>query len=356
MLDVQLDKRLGGFRLDVTFAVDAGTTLVLVGESGSGKTTLLRLLAGLVRPDAGRVRLGDDVWLDAVQGVDVPSWRRSIGWVPQDYALFPHLTVSGNVAFGLRSAGLGRDAARDRVRAALQRLDVASLAARRPHQLSGGQQQRVALARALVLEPRLLLLDEPLAALDLQTRRAVRSELKTLLAALPCTTVFVTHSPVEALLFGDRIAVLESGSLTQSGSGDDLLRHPRSGYVAELMGVNLFQGRIVARTDGTARVETGGATIAVVDPGGEDQVFLALSPREVTLHKVEPTGSAQNLVRGRIREITPEPPFGERLRVTLDSRPPIVAEVTAAAVASMGLRAGEEVIAAFKATGVTTYR
>src|SRR5262245_22158091 len=279
MLDARLDKRLGAFHLDAGLEVGPNATLALVGESGSGKTTVLRLLAGLTRPDAGRIRLGHTIWFDEATRTDLPPWRRAVGWVPQDYALFPRLSVAGNVAFGLRSAGLHETEVRHRVDRTLGRFGIGDLAPRRPGELSGGQQQRVALARALVLEPDLLLLDEPLAALDLQTRRAVRGELRQLLTGLPCITVFVTHSPVEALVFGDRIAVLEQGRITQEGSGEDLLRHPRSPYVAELMGLNLFRGRVVARDEGMARVETAGGEMTVVDPGEGADLFLAINPR-----------------------------------------------------------------------------
>jgi molybdate transport system ATP-binding protein len=239
----------------------------------------------------------------------------------------------------------------------LERLGVSDLAGRRSGDLSGGQQQRVALARALVLEPRLLLLDEPLSALDLQTRRIVRAELRKLLAALPCITVYVTHSPLEAMVFGDAIAVVESGRITQTGSRDELLRHPRSPYVAEFMGVNLYQGTIVERmTGGLARIRTAGGVLSAVDPGGEDEVFLAVNPREITVSLEPPMGSAQNVMRGVIAELVPEPPFGERVRVVLATDPPLVAEVTSHAVSSLGLAEGREVYAAFKATGVVAYR
>jgi molybdate transport system ATP-binding protein len=357
MLDARLDKRLGAFSLSAALGVESGATLALVGESGSGKTTMLRLLAGLTRPDAGRIRLGETVWFDDATRTDVPPWRRAVGWVPQDYALFPHLSVARNVAFGLRAAGVAAAEARRRVDRALTRFGIGDLAARRPGELSGGQQQRVALARALVLEPELLLLDEPLAALDLQTRRSVRGELRQLLAMLPCTTVFVTHSPVEAIVFGDRVAVLEDGRVTQEGAGDDLLRHPRSPYVAELMGLNLLRGRVRERTgDGAARVETEGGALTIVDPGFDGDVFLAVSPREITLHRDPPGGSAQNQIAGTVRELVPEPPMGERLRVVIDSRPPLVAEITPHAAAALGLRPGVGVVAVFKATGVATYR
>jgi molybdate transport system ATP-binding protein len=236
-------------------------------------------------------------------------------------------------------------------------LVLAELAKRRPQQLSGGQQQRVALARALVLEPKLLLLDEPLSALDLQTRREIRSELRQILAGLPCITIYVTHNPVEAMVFGDRVLVLDRGRAEQSGSRDDLLRHPRSPLIAEFMGVNLFQGRVIGRDSvGLARLSTDDGELVVVDPGGEDTVFVTINPREITLHTERPAGSAQNVLRGQVEEILPEPPFGERVRVALTTHPPLVAEVTRSAVETLGIREGVTMYAAFKATGVIPYR
>jgi molybdate transport system ATP-binding protein len=294
----------------------------------------------------------------AEAGVALPAWERSIGYVAQDYALFPHLTVSENVAFGLRAGGgLARRAVRDRVNATLARLDLTGLAARRPAALSGGQQQRVALARALVLEPSLLLLDEPLSALDLGTRQTIRGELRELLARLRCTTLYVTHSPLEAIVFGDRIAVIEAGQLTQVGTREELLTHPRTPYVATLLGVNLFRGRIVDRDQaGVVRVRTGDGTLAVADPGGDGDVFVTVSPREITLHLEPPAGSAQNVFYGPTLELVPEPPTGERVRVALRTSPPLVAEVTRQAVEALGLSKGLWVYASFKASGVTAYR
>jgi molybdate transport system ATP-binding protein len=356
-LEARLQRRLGPLALDVALEVPEGGTLALVGESGSGKTSTLRMLAGLLRPDSGRISLGGEVWLDTGAGVDVPAWRRAVGYVPQDHGLFPHLDALGNAAFGLRALGVPARAARARALAALERVGVADLAGRRPAALSGGQAQRVALARALVLEPRLVLLDEPLASLDLATRRAVRGEIRRALAGLACATVYVTHSPLEALVFGDRIAVLEGGRIGQSGAAGDLVRHPRSAYVAELMGVNLLRGVVEPHAAGaTARLRVGDATLAVVDAGEPGEAFAVVSPREITLARTAPAGSAQNVVRGRIAEIVPEPPFGERLRVVLDCAPPLVAEITPAAAAALGLAEGVEVHAAFKATGVTVFR
>ncbi|MGH7703822.1 MAG: ABC transporter ATP-binding protein, partial [Gemmatimonadales bacterium] len=322
---------------------------MLVGESGAGKSTVLRQLAGLDRPDRGRVVVDGAEWCNTETGCFLPAWERSVGHVAQDYALFPHLTAFDNVAFGLRAQGSRTAAIRSKVYAMLAQLGVGGLAGRRPGELSGGQQQRVALARALVLEPRLLLLDEPLSALDLQNRRLVRTELRNLLAALPCVTVYVTHSPLEALAFGDQIAVIERGRITQTGTRDDLLRHPRSPYVAEFMGVNFFQGAIVSRSDGLARVRTSGGTISVVDPGeGGDEVFVAVNPREIALSAEPAAGSAQNSFEGPITELAPEPPFGERVRVALGTEPGLVAEVTRAAVERLGLREGMMVHATFK--------
>jgi molybdate transport system ATP-binding protein len=357
VLTAKLTKRLGDFSLAADLEVAPGTTLALVGESGAGKTTVLRLLAGLAHPDAGRIVLDGEPWFDADASVALPAWRREVGYLAQDYALFPHLSVFDNVAFGLRAQGVARRITRDRAAGALLRLGLEDLTDRRPDQLSGGQQQRVALARALVLEPRLMLLDEPLSALDLQTRRAVRGSLRRTLAALPCATVYVTHNPVEAIAFGDRIAVLEAGRITQNGVPDDLLRHPRSPYVAEFMGVNLIRGSIGApEGSGLVRVRTPFGSVVAVDPGEPGEVLVALSPREITLHLTPPAGSAQNVFFGRIEELVPEPPFGERVRVALSTSPPLVAEVTRYAVEALGLCEGLEVHAAFKATGLVPYR
>jgi molybdate transport system ATP-binding protein len=357
VLSAALVKRLGPLSLAANIQVEDGTTLALVGESGAGKSTVLRLLAGLADPDDGHITLSDQAWFDRGARISRVPWQREVGYLAQDYALFPHLSVFENVAFGLRAQGLDRRITRARAEGMLFRFGLQELAARRPDQLSGGQQQRVALARALVLEPRLLLLDEPLSALDLQTRRAVRGELRRTLAALPCATVYVTHNPLEAIVFGDRIAVLEAGRITQNGVPDDLLRRPRSPYVAEFMGVNLMQGSVAAlEGSGLVRVRTPFGSVVAVDPGEPGEVLVALNPREITLHLTPPGGSAQNVFFGPIVELVPEPPFGERVRIALATSPPLVAEVTRHAVESLGLREGLEVHAAFKATGLIPYR
>ena len=360
MLDARLELLRGAFRIDIALACAAGETLVLVGESGSGKSTTLRLLAGLDRPSAGHVRVDGVPWSDAASGVWVPVERRSLGYVAQGDTLFPHLDVFANVAFGPRALGLARSEIDRRVRAALERTGALEWARRRPHELSGGQRQRVALARALVLEPRVLLLDEPLSALDPATRRTLRAELAQRLSGLPCATVLVTHSPEDALALGDRIAAIEAGRIVQVGERAELLLKPRSAYVADFLGVNLFRGvirRAGPLSPAVLQAEQGLISIAPEDGAADGApCFAVVNPRDVTLSLHEPETSARNVVAGLVVELAPEPPHGERVRVSLDGRPPIVAEVTRESVAAMGLRPGLRVYASFKSSGVVTYR
>ena len=334
----------------------AGSTTVVVGESGAGKTSVLRLLAGLDRIDGGFVTVAGTRYADAASGLHVPSWQRDIGYVAQDYALFPHLSVYENVAFGLRASGVARPRVRPMVDEALGLVGIPELSERMPGRLSGGQQQRVALARALVLKPGLLLLDEPLSSLDLQTRRVVRVELRSLLHRLPCITVYVTHSAVEALVFGDQVVVLDSGRVVQAGSREHLLRYPRSPFVAELVGTNLFIGRAAGPAVAPgATIRTPEGVLAIEESSGPGTVYLTVSPREITLYPSPPDGSAQNVFAGAVLEVIPEPPGGERVRVVLDTHPTLVAEVTREAVATLSLSQGVRVYAAFKATGVHLY-
>jgi molybdate transport system ATP-binding protein len=362
VLELRLASRLGAFQLEAELQVADRAVMVLVGESGSGKSTLLRCLAGLQRPERGRIVVDGEPWFDA----DASAWRaaheRSVGVVTQDVALFPHLSAAENIAFGLRARGVGAPERRLRVAAALERLGIAALAARKPHQLSGGQQQRVAIARAIVVEPRLLLLDEPLSALDASSRRSIRAELRRLLAELSCMTVYVTHSPAEALSFGERITVLEAGRVSQTGSRDALMRSPRSRYVAEFLGVNLFRGSLDPGgapgrpTAGATRIALPQGELAVSDRAADGDVAIVIRPREITLALERPTGTARNVFEGAIEELLPEPPDGELVRVSLASRPPLIAEVTRQAVEALGLAPGRRVFASFKAAGVQLVR
>src|SRR5437667_6166693 len=245
MLTVQLDTHLNTFHLDIGFTAEVGKTAVLLGESGAGKSTVLRLLAGLLHPEQGYISFAGVTYLDSKRHIIIPPQERPFGYVFQDYVLFPHMNVFENVAFGLHAQHLSRQITRQRVGEALEQVHLAGYDQRRHAQLSGGQQQRVAIARALALQPQLLLLDEPLAALDVQTRREVRQELRNLLSGTGITTVMVTHQYLEALLFGYHILVLEQGRVIQQGSHRDLLQYPRSSYVAELVGMNFFRGRVI---------------------------------------------------------------------------------------------------------------
>jgi molybdate transport system ATP-binding protein len=357
VLSVDLTSRRGSFTLEAAFDQPSPGTLALVGENGAGKTTLLRLIAGLERIERGRVTFDGATWSDAATQAHVPAGRRGIGWVPQDYALFPHLDALANVAFGLDARGIPTKTAHERAMGALERLGVERLATRRPAELSGGQQQRVALARALVLEPRLLLLDEPLAALDARTRAEVRALLTGLLADFEGVALIVTHHAIEAMMLADRIAVLEEGRVTQLGVATELVRHPRSAYVAALMGVNLLRGeRLGAEPDGMATFRAGSTHLTVPDAPGEGAMFAVVDPRDVTISIARPEGSARNVLAGEVLEVAPELPAGERVRVAIGSDPPLVAEVTRGSAAALGLAPGLRVHATFKATGVTTFR
>src|SRR5437868_14060609 len=245
MLTAKLDTHLNTFHLELTLPTETGKTTVLLGESGAGKSTVLRLLAGLLHPQQGHISLDGVIYFDSERRICIPPQERPFGYVFQDYTLFPHLNVFENVAFGLRAQHLPRQLIRRRVGEALEQVRLAGFDQRRSTQLSGGQQQRVAIARALALQPQLLLLDEPLVALDVQTRREVRQVLRRILANVAVTTVFLTHQYLEALLFGESILVLDAGRVIQQGSQRALLEHPRSSYVAELVGLNFFRGRLV---------------------------------------------------------------------------------------------------------------
>ena len=340
---------VGGFELQAAFTVGAGETLALVGPNGAGKSTCLGLIAGLVPARTARVSCGGETWTDTARGVCVPPERRRVGVVFQDYALFPHLTVERNVAYGPRARRMP-DAAGATARA-LERLGLSALRGRSVGTLSGGERQRVALARALAAEPAALLLDEPFAALDVGARRAVRSELMGVLADCGLPTVLVTHDPVDALAFGHRIAVLEAGRVTQAGSREELLAEPRSAFVADLAGLNLFRAD-VADGAGLKEARAGAITFHVLADDRRGPGFVAFAPADVTLSAERLPGSAQNAFEGRVVEVLPLP---DRLRVTLDAGALIVAEVTREGAARLGLEPGRPLWASVKATAIRVY-
>jgi molybdate transport system ATP-binding protein len=346
-LEARLALTLGQLQLEVELAVTTGELVVLLGPNGAGKTTLLRALAGLVPLDRGRVVLDGRVLEDTEAGTWVPTEQRPIGFVFQDYLLFPHLSALENVAFGLRARGLPKAEARRRAAAWLERVGLAGHSGARPRALSGGQAQRVALARALVSEPGLLLLDEPLAALDAATRTEVRRDLRRHLASFDGTRLLVTHDPLEAMALADRLVVLEGGHITQTGGPAEVSARPRSRYVAELVGVNLWRGR--ADGDGV-ELEGGGRLVAAGDHHGE--VFAAVHPHAVALHRRAPEGTPRNVWAGTADTLDV---VGDRVRVRVAGPVPIVAEVTPAAAAELRLADGGPVWASVKATEVAVY-
>lgn len=362
MLKFAIDTYLSTFHLALNFSAEEGTTTVLLGESGAGKSTVLRALAGLLSPQRGHISLAGATYFDSEQAIAVPPQERPFAFVFQDYVLFPHLTVFENVAFGLRAQRLARALVRERVIEALEQVRLSGLEMRRPHQLSGGQQQRVAIARALVLQPSLLLLDEPLAALDVQTRREVRQELRLLLKETRITTVMVTHQYFEALLFGQQILVLDQGQIIQQGNQRDLREYPRSSYVAELVGVNFFHGRIRSFEAGSTCVivlDNGIEIVATLkEPDGAEEAFVVIEPRHITLHTEPPTGSARNMLHGQIIHILSSGSPTDSIRVSLDldgDEQPLTAEITATSLARLNLYEGQPIYATFKASEANAY-
>jgi molybdate transport system ATP-binding protein len=347
VLEARLVLRLGRLDLELELQVEAGQVVALLGPNGAGKTTALRALAGLLPLASGRVVLDRNVLEDAARGIRVPAERRPLGMVFQDYLLFPHMSALENVAFGLRARGRGRGEARLLAGAWLDRLGLAGLGDARPRALSGGQQQRVALARALAPEPRLLLLDEPLAALDASMRAEVRRDLRRHLREFPGASLLVTHDPLEAMALADRLVVIEGGRILQSGSAAEVTERPRSPYVADLVGVNLLRGQ--AR-EGVVELEGGGRLLAAGGISGD--VFVAVAPRSVSLWRSRPDGSPRNVWLGRAAS---SDLLGDRVRLRVEGDPSLVAEVTPAAVRELGLDEGAEVWVSVKATEVAVY-
>ena len=346
-LQARVRARAGSLALDVEVRAAAGETVVLVGPNGAGKTTLLRVLAGLLPLADGRVTLDDEVLEDPASRRRLPPERRSVGFVFQDYVLFPHLSVLDNVAFGLRARGRSKDEARTQAQEWLERMGLAGYASERPRVLSGGQAQRVALARALATRPRMLLLDEPLAALDAGARAEVRRELKSSLGRFDGVRLVVTHDPVEAMALADRVVVIEGGKVVQEGTPSDLSARPRSSYIADLMGLNLWRGKGLGDR---VRLDSGAEMLVSHAPVGE--VYAALHPRAVALYRSRVEGSPRNVWRGRISGVES---VSGRVRIRVEGSIPVVAEVTPAAVAELSLIEGEEIWVSIKATEVSVY-
>jgi molybdate transport system ATP-binding protein len=343
----RIDCTVGAFHLDVDLRVGAGETLAVLGPNGSGKTTLFRCLAGLLPIDDGRIELDGDSLDDPGRDVFVRPERRAVAVVFQDYLLFQNLTALENVAFGLRARGIAKERARAEAATWLARVGLADHARHRPRALSGGQAQRVALARALASRPRLLLLDEPLAALDAGTRGEVRRDLRRHLSTFAGIRILVTHDPVDAYALADRVAIVEAGRVVQTGTFDDVAAHPRSRYVADLVGVNLLTGTGV---HGTITTPAGGTVIAADHVDGP--TFAVIQPHSVALYAAPPEGSPRNVWSVTVADVDRH---GERVRVRLVGAVPLVAEITPGGLDALGLRPGDHTWASVKATDVTTY-
>ncbi len=349
MLRAAIDVRYDDLHLTVDLDVDDGEVVALLGPNGAGKTTALRAIAGLRPLDAGRIEIDGAVLDDPATDTFVPTSQRPIGFVFQDYLLFPRLTALDNVAFGLRARGQHRSDARSRAQHWLERVGLADHADAKPRTLSGGQAQRVALARALATEPRLLLLDEPLAALDASTRVRVRTELRRHLATFPGARLLVTHDPLDAIVLADRLVIVEHGRVTQAGTPADVTARPASRYIAQLVGINLLFG--TATGDRTVRLDTG-AELVVADPLPAPQVAIALRPQAIALHTHPTDGSPRNSWPATVIELEAD---RDRVRVTLDGPVHATAEITPTAVAELGLSPGTPVWATTKAVDLTVY-
>lgn len=340
------------FRLAVDLAAEPGSVVAILGPNGAGKTTLLRAIAGLSRLDAGRIQLGDSVIEDPAAGVRLPAAARSIGVVFQDYRLFPTMTVRDNVAFAARSRGASKNSSRESADQWLSRFEMTAYADRRPSQLSGGQAQRIALLRALAREPALLLLDEPLAALDASIRGVTRDELRSYVASFAGPTLLVTHDPLDALLLADRVVVIEDGRVTQEADPATIASQPATAYIAGLSGLNHYRGR-ADRADGAVRLEGGGRLVPASLPTTTEEVLLALAPSAITVHTERPpVGSARNTWPGTVRSVQQ---LGDRVRLDVIAEPSALVDVTAAAVAQLHLAPGSSVWLSAKATEVTAY-
>jgi molybdate transport system ATP-binding protein len=342
-------KRFGrGFAVEADFRrpTDQFSITVLFGPSGCGKTTTLRCLAGLERPEEGRLLFEETAWFDAERGAFLTPQQRGIGYLFQEFALFPHLTVAGNIAYGLR--GISRTERRRRVGEMLDLIQLVGVENRYPKQVSGGEQQRIALARVLVRRPRLLLLDEPLSALDQPTREQLRPELRRLLVKFGIPVVLVTHNRIEAMALADHLIVLDHGRVHQQGEVEEVFNRPADVEVARIVGMeNVLPGRVVKTEEGLATVAVGRTQLLAVAPAANvEQVYVCIQAAEVVLHKgVTGAASPRNRLPGTIASLTLEGPL---VRVALDCGFTLHALVTRTACYELELREGEAITALLK--------
>lgn len=341
--DIHLN-RSEGFRLDMQLNLPPGKTVALLGPNGAGKSTAVAAIAGLLPIEQGSIALNGRILDDPDHGLFVDPEARKIGVVFQDYLLFPHLSAIENVAFGLRSRGVSRGVALDQSRQWLERLELSGLENRKPAELSGGQSQRVALARALVTEPDLLLLDEPLSALDVTTRAQLRRGLAAHLDGYGGPRLFITHEPTEAFLLADEVHVIEQGRITQSGTPDQIRLSPRTDYAAGLAGSNLVAGRAA---DGS--IDTGKHVLHIANRAVSGPVLATIAPAAVSVHRTRPGGSPRNSWKTTIELVEP---LGDRVRLRIGEPLPLTVEITQPAFDELGMSAGVTVWVSVKATEI----
>jgi molybdate transport system ATP-binding protein len=346
VIDAHVVVRRPEHTLDAALTAQPGDVVAVIGPNGAGKSTLVRALAGIVALDDGHVSVDGEPW-ESAGGRRREVADRRVGMVFQQHRLFPHLDALANVAFGPRARGSSRRDAEGRARTWLTRLGVEDLAHRRPHELSGGQAQRVALARALVTEPRLLLLDEPLSALDVGTAMALRLELARHLAEYDGVTVLVTHDAIDAMTLAGRVLVLDGGRVAQEGTPQEVASRPATEHVARLVGLNVLRGRSAGTL---VRLDDGSALVTTAPADGE--VNACFPPAAVTLTIEPPTGSARNRWPGTVVSASPH---GAAVRVHVDAAGGLLADVTPASAAALGLTPGTSVWATVKATEVEVY-
>lgn len=352
-LSAEVTVNRSAFTLEAELAVERGEVIGVVGPNGAGKSTLLHALAGLAPLSGGWIAVADQAWDHPERGLFVPVRQRRVGVVFQDYLLFPHLSVAENVAFGLRTRGTPRREARRRAGAWLQRVGLESHTRQRPGTLSGGQAQRAALARALASEPDVLLLDEPLAAVDPDARQQLRRELRHHLEAFDGPCLLVSHEPVEALALAHRLLVIEDGQITHAGPAMEVAQRPRSAWAAGLAGINLYHGRW--RGD---HLETAAGSRIVASHSGpeelarDEEAFAVVHPHAVALYRDRPEGTPRNVWRASVETVDVQ---GDRVRVGLGGELAITAEVTPQAMAALDLGAGGSVWVSVKASEVAAY-
>jgi molybdate transport system ATP-binding protein len=334
-----------GFTLDVSLSIPAGRTVALLGPNGAGKSTVVAAIAGLLPLDDGHIALNGRTLDSPVDNLLVPSEDRSIGVVFQDYVLFPHLTIVENVEFGLRSRKTSRRVAREQAIEWLERIGLGDLSDRKPGDLSGGQAQRVALARALITEPDLLLLDEPLAALDATTRVDLRRTLADHLSHFAGPRMVITHDPTEAFLLADEVHVIEDGTITQVGSPDDIRLRPRTAYIADLAGSNL----VVGIADG-GTVAVGLHELHIADTHITGPVLAAIHPRAIIIDRHQPDGSPRNTWEATVTRIEH---YGDRVRLQTGDPLPLTAEITPDALSDLQIVEGSVMWISIKATEIS---